>query len=494
MKKIKNTASNSNNSPDKKAFFTKSVKAGSYSFAVSAILLAVLIVFNLIINALPKKYTVLDTSVSDMFTLSETSEKFVSHIEKDVKIYFICEDGNTDQELLTFIERYADLSKKVKLEIIDPVKSPEFISKYTDEKLSNYSVIVESDLRYRVINNPQLYYYYVEGYGKIDSSDTYTLQLLNYYGYSYSSYFNGEKAITNAIEYVVSSNVPSLYFLSGHGENMLPEILLGALEDYNFEYKTLNILDDSVKIPEDTSGIIIYDPTSDLTELETSCILEYLKNGGKLYLSTSSKAQGFKNLMSVTEYYGASAAEGIVYEGKSGNYPTNMPYCIYAQINSDFDAIKDTASGKYKILFPSAHPIVLNSVRDTVTQTVLFNTSDEAYTMIGEKKSESSAMNLGVAISEGDTKIVWLSSEKVLEQNYAEAVSYGNYYYFLDTLCWTAESFKSGLKEIDGTLMDAPRLTVSAKSAKIWGGIFIAVIPIVILACGILVWHKRRKR
>ena len=71
----------------------KKVKAGSYSIGITVILLAAIIVFNLFVNALPSKYTVLDTSVTGMYTISSTTESFLYTLKEDVTIYLISEGG-----------------------------------------------------------------------------------------------------------------------------------------------------------------------------------------------------------------------------------------------------------------------------------------------------------------------------------------------------------------------------------------------------------------
>ena len=44
----------------------------------------------------------------------------------------------------------------------------------------------------------------------------------SFYSYDYNTSFDGEGAITSAIDYVVSEEFPQLYNLEGHGEAALP--------------------------------------------------------------------------------------------------------------------------------------------------------------------------------------------------------------------------------------------------------------------------------
>ena len=50
------------------------------------------------------------------------------------------------------------------------------------------------------------------------------------YSYTYSTSFDGEGAITSAIDYVVTEDLPQLYVLEGHGEAELPSTFSDQLE------------------------------------------------------------------------------------------------------------------------------------------------------------------------------------------------------------------------------------------------------------------------
>lgn len=51
----------------------KSLKNGSYSMALTAIVIAVLVVINLIVGQIPEKYTQVDVSTQKLYTISDLS-------------------------------------------------------------------------------------------------------------------------------------------------------------------------------------------------------------------------------------------------------------------------------------------------------------------------------------------------------------------------------------------------------------------------------------
>ena len=68
----------------------KVFRSGVYSTAIlaAAILLAVLV--NLVVRALPSKYTEFDLSEAKMYTLGDSSVQLAQSLQQDVTIYYLC--------------------------------------------------------------------------------------------------------------------------------------------------------------------------------------------------------------------------------------------------------------------------------------------------------------------------------------------------------------------------------------------------------------------
>ena len=102
----------------------RTTRAGSYTMAMTLIVLAVLIVINLLVGTLPTSLTKLDSTPNDMYHISKTTEKFVSGITRDVDIIFLADGGSMTPTLQTFLERYTALSSHVRIKSVDPVANP----------------------------------------------------------------------------------------------------------------------------------------------------------------------------------------------------------------------------------------------------------------------------------------------------------------------------------------------------------------------------------
>ena len=121
--------------------------------------------------------------------------------------------------------KYESLSDHIQVVKRNPDVYPTFAEQYTDEDVPNNSLVVECGDRSRYISYNDIY---------VQSADMYS--------YSYTTDFDGEGAITSAIDYVVTEDLPQLYVLEGHGEAELPSTFADQIEKANIETNTLSLL------------------------------------------------------------------------------------------------------------------------------------------------------------------------------------------------------------------------------------------------------------
>ena len=78
-----------------------------YSTAIlaAAILLAVLV--NLVVRAIPSKYTEFDLSEGKMYTLGDSSVQLAQSLQQDETIYYLCETGSEDAIIAKLLDHYA---------------------------------------------------------------------------------------------------------------------------------------------------------------------------------------------------------------------------------------------------------------------------------------------------------------------------------------------------------------------------------------------------
>lgn len=176
-------------------------QGGSYSLIATAVVLAILIALNILVSALPANLTKYDISASKLYSITSNTKVVVNALEEDVTIYWIVQSGEEDDVIETLLNKYDSLSDHITVVKKNPDVYPTFAEQYTSETVQNNSLVVECGERSRFIGYDDIY-----------------VQEPDIYSYSYNTSFDGEGAITSAIDYVVTEDLPQLYVVEGHGE------------------------------------------------------------------------------------------------------------------------------------------------------------------------------------------------------------------------------------------------------------------------------------
>lgn len=480
---------NTENSDKKKNKLNiKYLKNGSYSMMLTAIFLVMVVVINLIISEIPSKYTQIDVSKEQLYSMSEESKNFLQTLEKDVVIYHVVQDSYEDEIVENLLKKYEEESKHIQVEKKDPVINPKFVSQYTTENLSSNSLIVVCGERVKVVSYDGMY----------ETS-------LDYTTYSYNTTgFDGEGQITSAISYVTAENLPKLYIVEGHGEIELDETIRADIEKANIQMETINLLTEG-SIPEDAKCIMMLSPVSDISEEEKEILLAYLEEGGTAFICSDYTENEMKNFDSLLENYGVKRAEGLVFEGDSQYYAMQMPYYLIPDVNST-EFTSQVVSEGYYVLAPYAQGIQkLDDVRDTLQIESLLTTSDKAYskvntasgTMEQEEGDIQGPFDIGVSITETvndqTTQIVYFSTVNLLESQVNMMVSGGNEKLIMGVMNQICSSEETVSVSVPSKSLEVSYLTLTAYDSAYWKIIVTILIPGVFLVLGFLVWFKRRK-
>ena len=472
---------------------SKTFKAGGYSLAAIAIVIVIAVVINILAAALPETVTQLDNTSNQLFTISEQTEQLTASLESDVTIYWIVRDGYEDSTIDQLLKRYEALSSHINVEKIDPDVYPSFTTQYTSSVTDN-SIVVESESRSRYVDYYDIYLY---------DYDYYTYM---YYG-TYDVSFDGESAITSAIDYVINEELPKVYMLTGHGESELTTTFSSAVEKENIEMESLSLLT-AETVPEDASCLIINAPTSDISAQEKEVIAEYLKAGGKMLLITAPlQDTELTNIEELMSDYGVSLAEGIAIEGDTDYCAWGMPYYMLPTVNSH--TITDPlVNGGYRVLLPLAQGLmVADELPENVSVTELLTTSDSSFSKIAgynlttydkEDGDIDGPFALAVAVTEQidddtQTQIVWISSSAITDDEANEMVSGGNQDLFLNSLDWMCEKSESSIS-IHSKSLSQEYLTINSSLSSFLSILMIGIIPILFIAIGIYVWIRRKRR
>lgn len=477
------------NAPDpKKSGSKRALRAGSYSIIVTVVVLAIVVVLNMLVGQLPAMATRWDLTPMQMLDFSEQTEKLVGGLQEQVTLYWLVQSGGENTYVEETLSRYSDLSDKLHVEKKDPVTNPSFASQYTSSTIYNNSVIVVSGNRSKFVSATEIFV---------------TNQNLDG---SVTQDYDGEAALTSAIDYVTNSDLPLVYITTGHGELAMEDVNEGlgsAIARQNIMTEKLNLL--SVEeVPEDADCVFILSPTKDISTTEKEVLEAYLARGGHLLLMTDYTEEKMPNLTGLMSGYGVDLVDGIVIERNANNSLQNYPHYVIPTM--PMHAITEPLiNGNFFALMPMAQGLtVQQDLRDglTVTQ-ILRSTSDSysklaAYNMTTFEKEAGDidgSFALAVAIEEpvagGDTRLVWYTTSAMMEASVDEMVAGSNTDLVLNALSWMTERENS--ISITPKNLTNTQLTMTATTVNLLGTVMIAV-PVLILAVGIVVMVRRKRR
>lgn len=473
------------------AFSKKMTGTGAFSAGMIVIMCAICVVVNLVVTALPAKYTSIDCSATKLYSLTSDTKDRVSKLDDDITIYVLNSKKSKDAKIDETINRYKDLSSQIKVKYVDPATSPKFYQDYTDTTPTTNSLIIESKNRSKVIDYNDIYEY--------DSSSY-------YYGYQSQSSITGydaEGQITSAIEYVTmdADELPVIYQITGHNETEIGSNFQSVVSKANANLKSLELFNEE-KVPEDATAIIINSPTVDFNEEDAQKVIDYLNGGGKaLIIGCYAYNDELTNFNKILAAYNVSFKTGVVAENDSSKYYQNPLYLLPTVETTDYTS--DATDG-YVFLAGSC-AISYPEDTDDVTYTKLLSTSDSAVlkrdwknitTSKAEDADENGPFTTGLAVNDSSTgaSIVVFGTPYVVDDSYDNAVSGNNADMFKDvitSMTGNVELASSVIPVKDYTLSN---ITINTLQAVITGLIIMVAVPILLIIIGIVVWAMRRKK
>ncbi|HUM84729.1 MAG TPA: GldG family protein [Lachnospiraceae bacterium] len=505
----------------------KSLINGSYAMAVTAIIVAAVVIINFIVGTIPTKFTKFDISYQKLFTIGDTTKTILNDLQSDVTINWLTQTGSEDTTIEKLLDTYSGQSSHVKVNKVDIVAEPTFYKAYTSSSPTANSLIVVSGDKSKVISYNDIYEY--------DSS-----------GYSYSATgFDGEGQITSAINYVTSTDSTKVYYTTGHGEFSLSTDMTNTLSKANIESSELNLL--NTDIPDDCSCLIIFSPTTDFTAEESAKVTAFLGNGGHALICSLTSKDETPNFDSILSAYGVSRVSGFIVDPDASHY-TQAQYLLMPNISSSSGVASGLTS--LNLVYAYAQGLtVTDNDSATYTVTPILTTSDQAYsksldsTSLNKEDGDqaqqydlavqieetfsndssgasdvstdtaSTASDASVSTASGstdssaadtassakETKILYYTtpcvfSADALSSLLQQQVSLpsGNTALFSNSITYLTD--KAVTVSIASKSLDTPKITVPAAAGSIIGNVAMLLIPAAILVAGVIILVRRRSR
>lgn len=492
MEELKNNDKKANSSNPlgniKASFSSRKFKSGAFVSMLTVIVIVIIVVVNLIITEFDVN---IDMSEQDLYTLTDNTVNLIENLEDDVTIYYLTESGKENTLFQKIAQEYDKKSRHIALEYKDPTLYPRFVYDYIDDEievnLNSFLVVNNNTKRAEYIDKSELL---------IQKLDTGSFQY-------YTTGIDAEGQLTAAIQYVTDTNLPVMYYTTGHNELETGEYLIDMLDKQNVRVDSLETLTADA-VPEDCDILLIYAPAFDFTEDEINIIKDYMVAGGNVIAIIDHFTQGLTNLGSLLDYYGIYINEGIVYEGDTGRVANNnYPQTIVPMVE-EHDITNRIISNKALVYTPEASGLgIKDSIRSSLEIKPLLKTSNKAYSKV---KTNPKTFDKEKGDIDGPFYIGLLSTEtyKGVTSN---MIVYSSLYSFYDealkmyngnaellsgSVGFLADKVASvSVKE--RSLMPNP-VILTQKQANYIGLAVIVVLPALILSTGIVIILRRRKR
>lgn len=505
------------------------LRKGGFSVAITAAVLAGIIILNVLVGALSKRFVLeFDMSAEKENSMSEENIDYLKNLDAEVQItvcatpedyeggymsyyaqnlYGVTSDA-TDyyKQTIKLLDKYPAYNDKISLRYIDTQDSQftEISSKYSNEKLSYGDIIVSctknGSERYKIVGFSDVY--------NLSEDSTYAS-----YGYTTSTVGgnNVETAVTSAIAYVTSNKTKKAALITGHSKNDYTADYQTLLKENNYE---ITVISDSMigSISDEYDAVIIAAPTADFLGAELDALSAFLENDGKLgkglIFFADASAPYLTNLYDFLEQWGIAVGEGILFETNSQNYMPDDPMTMGTYPTSSDN---DITSGMnlcitgYNVpitaAFESEGNITVTSLMSTPESVVAAPVGTAAsWTGADDyaKQSYSSVIQAEMSDYDDDNNeissyVLAFSSIEFIQSEYNEQPSVANKNITLAAAERAVGAENTGISFISKTITNESYSdSVTDSSAGIIRILFMFILPIACIALGIYIFIRRK--
>lgn len=452
-------------------------RRGAFSAGVTALAVAVVVIFNLLAAQLPDSVTQFDMTSSGIYDISQTSVDYLSAVTEDVEIHVLENKDSVDSRIVRFLHKYEELSDHLSVEYTDPVVHPSVLSKYGAE--SNTVVVTcpatgrqESFALDDVIGYDPMSYYY---YGTKTETD-----------------FDAEGLLTSAVDSVLSGATRKVYQTSGHEESSLPSDVEELLGKSHLSVESVNLMTNN-GVPEDCDLLLILAPARDLADDELTMLRDYLASGGQVVYCMNSQLTSLPNFEALCASYGMSVADGVIADTQ--RYYQNIPFLFFPVTDTSVDAA-GTLSADATVLFYNTRGMTLTTPeRDSITVQSFLNTSEGGCAVTEDGSQTTGVYSVGA-----------VATEEIDDNLTARLTVYGSMSLIDPTITGTAtnldnnrlfaQSVICGFSDISSINIEPVSLqepTNTVSTGGLWALLFILVIPLAVIILGFVRWMRRRR-
>lgn len=511
------------------------LKRGGYSLIITAVVLAALIAFNWLIGLLSTRFHLeIDMTENAQYSMTAENIDFIEKVDNEVSVTVV---GSPDEATFTdwlyyyatnffsvtvnsqseyddllgyfkqtmnLLDKYGEYNDKITVKYLDPQENEfsKLTSEFTDYTFIYGDLIVESTIdgneRVKILTFNDIY--------AISEGSS------SYYGTSYTVAGNKlESALTSAIAYVTSTESKKVALLSGHSTNPYSSAYTDILTSNNYEISEITSTT-IAELSSDFDAIIISAPNVDFLPEELTLISEFLDNGGKLgkglIFFADAASPYLPNLYGFLEQWGVSIEEGIIFETDKTNAYASIKTTIgtFPVALEDDKITENIGQGAItdynvpmKVCTPTTTARKATALMKTSDTTVIApiginaewtptdsDVKQQFDTVIqsvetGRDADGNNVTSYVMALSSVEyIQSTWASYDELCNQNIVMAVSDRAAHVTDTSITFTSKFIKS------------ESFIVDEGTATTLNWIFVIIIPILVIALGIVIFVRRR--
>lgn len=484
----------------------KNVKFTTIAWVMAIMLLIIVIILNVVVSLFDAQF---DLTQNKMYSLTQTTKDYLSGLEESgikVDMYLLCDmDEVREESEVLALSKTLDAIQEydcINFKDVDPDTNPEIKEELNPD---GYLQLSKGDIVVR----------YGDNIKRIYGTDTYDYDY-DENGNPVTEYFVGENAIVGAVKSVVEGKIPSVYFLTGHGEKSIEDDYTQFrknLKNYNYDAKELN-LTTAEAVPEDAAIIIVAAPQTDITDAEKEKIEDFLDNGGNLSLlmSPNDKDFDYTNIEDIMAQYGIAMDYNIVSETDSSRHVAGddkqiMVNLVDCSSNEDTNVadltseLIEQASSIIPYMPASRSFYELSSVENRTDLTIcpLIETYDSAigkpYGGTAVDPDETAGYLYLAAYSQdrarNDSKLVVMgNAEFIDDENVKDDYVIIPTMLYSRTITWMYNTDVD--MQIPAKTQTSDYMTLKSKEDTKAMMVILNAAPVIVAAAGLFVWLKRR--
>jgi ABC-type uncharacterized transport system involved in gliding motility auxiliary subunit len=445
---------------------SRQTKYGTYAAVYILVIFAVLVVGNWLASSHNKS---IDVTTNKQFTLSDQTKKVLSGLKSDINIYYFDQSSGYDRAR-DMLDRYANLSSKLKISYVDPDKKPD-VARFEGARAMG-DVIVDNGVKKE------------------------TAKALT------------EEELTGAIIRVIKSGVRNVCFVKGSGEHSIDDTgregyssLKAALERNNYKTQTISLFE-KPEVPAECTIVVVGGPKRDYVAPAVDALKKYVTGGGHLIVdfdpvlnTPNDKLGDTPNLAAMVADWGVTAKGDIVLDLSTASQMFSPTSPIVASY---------TTHPIVRVMQDSVSVMMLTRGLEVKSPAeALFSSTGESYSLVNPKtpikqedveKGPKGPFVLGAAatIGTGDKagRVVVVGSSDWMSNVMVGTSQLANRDLALNMMNWLTSD--EDLISIRPKEPEDRRLQITATGVRTIFFTAVIGLPLIVILSGVSAWWKRR--